>query len=165
MRKQLSLILAGGLTLLSGAVYAVTTTSNFTVQIIISAACTIISASNVTFPGQGVLTANVPNSGTPAIVVQCTNTTPYTIGLNAGTGAGATVANRKMTGPGAATINYSIYQDAGFTTVWGNTIGTDTQSITSNGTQNSWSVYARVPAQNTPAPGTYTDTITVSVTY
>ncbi|WP_163468383.1 spore coat protein U domain-containing protein, partial [Klebsiella michiganensis] len=28
-----------------------------------------------------------------------------------------------------------------------------------------YTVYGRVPVQTTPAPGTYTDTITVTVTY
>jgi spore coat protein U-like protein len=164
MRKQLSLIFAGGLTLLSGAVYAVTTTQNFTVQIIIQAACTIISADNITFGTQGVLTTAVPGSAAQ-IKVQCTNTTNYNIGLNAGTGVGATVANRKMTAPGGATINYSLYKDSGFTTVWGNTILTDTVPDTGTGVIKTYNVYGQVPAQSTPAPATYTDTITVTVTY
>jgi hypothetical protein len=106
--------------------------------------------------------ANVDQSST--VQVQCTNTTPYNIGLNAGTGAGATVAVRKMTS-GGATINYSLYTDNGRTTVWGNTVGTDTVSATSSGASQSYTVFGRVPAQTTPAPATYTDTITVTVTY
>jgi hypothetical protein len=42
--------------------------------------------------------------------VQCTNGTPYSIGLNAGAGSGATVAVRKMT-HGSATIDYSLYRN------------------------------------------------------
>ena len=66
---------------------------------------------------------------------------------------------------GGATINYSLYTDAGRTTVWGNTVGTDAVSATGNGASQSYTVYGRVPAQTTPAPATYTDTITVTVTY
>ncbi len=142
---------------------AATTTTTFTVQITIVADCIINSASTLNFGGaQGVLAANVDQTST--ISVQCTNTTPYNIGLNAGTGTGATVAVRRMTNAGN-TINYSLYTDAARSTVWGNTVGTDTVSATGNGAAQSYTVYGRVPPQTTPAPATDTDTLTVTVTY
>jgi len=147
---------------LGGASHTATTTTTFTVQITITASCTINSASTLNFGSQGVLSANVDQTST--IQVQCTNTTPYNIGLDAGTGTGATVAARKMTN-GANTVTYSLYSDSGRTTVWGNTIGTDTVAATGNGAAQSYTVYGRVPPQTTPAPAVYTDTITVTVTY
>lgn len=128
----------------------------------ITASCIINSAGNLVFPSTGVIAANV--DATSTLSVQCTNTTPYNIGLNAGTGTGATVAVRKMTN-GAATINYSLYSDSGRTTVWGNTVGTDTVSSTGTGSAQSFTIYGRVPPQTTPAAATYSDTITVTVTY
>jgi len=142
--------------------FATTTTSTFTVQITLAATCVINSTSTLDFGTQGVLTANVDQTST--IQVQCTNTTPYNVGLDAGTGTGATVAVRKLTS-GGATVNYTIYSDSGRTTVWGNTVATDTVAATGNGAAQSYTVYGRVPAQTTPAPGTYTDTVTVTVTY
>jgi spore coat protein U-like protein len=142
--------------------FAATSTASFTVQVTIVASCTINSASTLNFGSRGVLTANVDQIS--AIQVQCTNTTPYTIGLDAGLGTGATVAVRKMTS-GGATVNYSLYSDSLRTTVWGTTIGTDTVAATGNGAAQSYTVFGRVPAQTTPAPGTYTDTVTVTVTY
>jgi spore coat protein U-like protein len=114
------------------------------------------------FGSQGVLVANVDNTST--LQVQCTNTTPYNIGLDAGTGSGATVAARKMSS-GANTITYSLYRDSGRATVWGNTVGTNTVSGIGNGASQAYTVYGRVPPQTTPAAATYTDTITVTVTY
>ena len=146
----------------SKVVAAATATTTFTVQMTITATCTVNSASTLNFGTQGVLAANVDQTST--IQVTCTNTTPYNIGLNAGTGAGATVAVRKMTS-GANTVNYTLYSNSGRTTVWGNTVGTDTQAATGNGSAQSYTVYGRVPSQAAPAPGTYTDTITVTVTY
>ena len=146
----------------TGAANAATTSSNFTVQITIAASCTINSATNMDFGTNGVLASNVDQTST--IQVQCTDTTPYNIGLDAGTGSGATVANRKMTS-GAATVNYTLYSNSGRTTLWGNTVGTDTVAATGNGSGQTHTVYGRVPAQTTPAPGTYTDTVTVTVTY
>ena len=109
---------------------AATTTSTFTVQMTVTSSCVINSASTLNFGNQGVLVANVDNTST--LQVQCTNTTPYNIGLDAGTGTGATVAARKMTN-GANTITYSLYSDSGRTTVWGNTVGTNTVSATGTG--------------------------------
>jgi len=162
MRKFLLPCLAAGAALIGSAAYAATTTSTFTVQATIQAQCVINSASTLDFGTQGVLASNVDQTST--IAVQCTNTTPYNIGLNAGTGSGATVATRKLTS-GGATINYSLYTDSGRSTVWGNTVGTDTQAATGSGAAQSYTVYGRIPTQSTPAPGTYTDTITVTVTY
>ena len=147
---------------LANAANAATATSTFSVQMTVTSSCVINSASTLNFGNAGVLVANVDNTST--LQVQCTNTTPYNIGLNAGTGSGATVAVRKMTG-GSSTINYSLYSDSGRTTVWGNTVGTNTVAGTGNGASQSYTVYGRVPAQTTPAAATYTDTITVTVTY
>jgi spore coat protein U-like protein len=142
--------------------YAATATTTMTVQMTITATCLINSASSLNFGTQGVLSANVDQTST--IQVTCTNSTPYNIGLNAGTGTGATVATRKMTS-GATTVNYTLYSNSTRTTVWGNTVGTDTVAATGNGSAQSYTVYGRVPTQAAPAPGTYTDTITVTVTY
>src|SRR5712671_1448869 len=142
--------------------FAATTTATFTVQVTITATCTINSASALNFGSQGVFTANVDQIST--IQVQCTNTTPYTIGLDAGLGSGATVAVRKMTS-GGVTVNYTLYSDSLRTTVWGTTVGTNTVAATGNGAAQSYTVYGRIPAQTTPAPGTYSDTVTVTVTY
>ena len=144
------------------ASFAATATSTFTVQATITATCTINSAATLNFGTQGILTANVDQTST--IAVTCTNTTPYNVGLDAGTGSGATVASRKLTS-GGATLNYTLYSDSGRTTVWGNTVSTDTLAGTGNGASQSLTVYGRLFSQTTPAPGTYTDTITVTVTY
>jgi len=101
---------------------------------------------------------------TNTIQVLCTNTTPFNIGLDAGTASGATVTTRKLTN-GAATINYFLYSNSGRTTNWGNTVGTDTVASTGTGVAQSFTVYGRVPVQLTPTPGIYSDTVTVTLTY
>jgi spore coat protein U-like protein len=141
---------------------AATATSTFTVSITLAATCTVASPNTLDFGSNGILSANVDQTTT--FTVTCSNTTPYNVGLDAGTGTGATVATRKMTS-GGATVNYTLYSNAGRTTVWGNTVGTDTVAGTGNGAAQTLTVYGRVPSQSTPAPGTYTDTITVTVTY
>jgi len=144
-------------------VNAQTVSTQFTVQITISGGCLLNSATNMDFGTHGVLATN--NDATSVITVQCTNTTPFNIGLNAGTGASATVTNRLMTGTGGATVAYSLYQTAARDTVWGNTVGTNTVSGTGTGAAQQYTVYGRVLPQNTPAPGVYTDTVTATITY
>ena len=146
----------------AGASYAASTTTTFAVQATVTATCTINSATTLNFGSVGVLASNVDQSST--IQVTCTNTTPYNIGLDAGTGSGATVAVRKLTS-GGATINYSLYTSNAYSTVWGTTVGTDTQAGTGNGSAQSYTVFGRIPPQTSPAPGSYADTITVTVTY
>jgi spore coat protein U domain-containing protein, fimbrial subunit CupE1/2/3/6 len=149
--------------LLSGAADAASpATTQFQVQLTIQDECVIHSAPTLDFGTSGVLTAAVNQSST--IVIQCTNTTPYNIGLDAGTGTGATVAVRKMKN-GTASVNYSLYTDSGHNTVWGNTIGTDAVGSTGTGANQSFVVYGQVPAQTTPAANAYADTITVTVSY
>ncbi|WP_167514653.1 Csu type fimbrial protein [Mesorhizobium intechi] len=137
------------------------TSSGSTWTATINANCNV-SATNVNFGSVGVLASNVDSTG--SVTVRCTDSTPYNIGLSAGSGSGATVASRKMTN-GVKTVTYSLYSDSGRTTVWGNTIGTNTSSGTGTGLDQAYTVYARAPAQTTPAPGTYTDTVVVTVTY
>ena len=159
LRATLAFVSAAVTLFPSGDAAATTTTSSFSVTMTLTASCTIVSTATLNFGSQGVLTANVDQTTT--LQVQCTNTTPYNIGLDAGTGTGAT---RKLTS-GANTVNYSLYSDSGRTTVWGNTVGTNTVSATGSGASQTYTIYGRVPPQTTPAPGTYTDTITVTVTY
>jgi spore coat protein U-like protein len=140
---------------------AATTTTTFSVSMTITASCAV-AASALAFGSSGILSANV--DATTTVSVTCTNSTPYNVGLDVGTGTGATVAARKMTS-GGATVTYSLYQNTGRSTVWGNTVSTDTLAGTGNGSAQVLTVYGRVPSQTTPAPATYTDTITVTVTY
>jgi spore coat protein U-like protein len=141
---------------------ATSTTNTFSVQLSVTASCVISSASTLNFGAAGVIATAINQTST--LQVQCTNLTPYNIGLNAGTSSGATVTTRKMTS-GANTISYALYSDVGMTSNWGQTIGTDTVSSTGTGAVQSFTVYGQVPAQPTPAPGVYSDTVTVTVTY
>jgi hypothetical protein len=106
---------------------------------------------------------NVDATGT--VSVNCTTGVGYTIKLDVGAGAGATFASRKMT-PGANLLNYSIYDSAGRTSVWGDGTGaTVTVASTGTGAAQSISAYGRIFGAQTPPPGTYTDTVNVTVSY
>jgi spore coat protein U-like protein len=103
---------------------------------------------------------------TTTLQVACTGGTTYNVGLNVGTGAGATITTREMTGPGGAELSYQLFSDAGYSVNWGNTVGTNTVSgnNAAGGVQNI-TVYGQIPAGQAPPQGTYTDTIIATLTY
>jgi spore coat protein U-like protein len=141
------------------AANATTATTTFAVTANVQANCTI-TAAPLAF---GNYTGAVNNAAS-TITATCTNTTPYNVGLNAGTATGATVTNRSMVN-GANLLNYKITSDAGHSTNWGNTIGTDTVTGTGSGAAQTLNVYGQIPAAQFVTPGAYSDTITATLTY
>lgn len=98
--------------------------------------------------------------GNGSLRVNCLLNTPYRVLLSPG-GSG-NVATRRMTGPASAQINYNLYTSAAYTTIWDNTTGV---TGTGTGADQYLQVFGRVPKQAAPTPGTYTDTITVTVSW
>lgn len=163
MRRSLLL----GLTALLGAGGGATAwTATLTVSLTVNAAC-LVDANDLIFGTVNPLSGS-PTDGAAALSVTCTNTTPYQVALNAGTGGGATVASRKMKGQlhPTAVLAYSLYRDSTRTQIWGQTAPTDTKSGTGTGLPQSLTVYGRVFAgQNTVQVDSYRDTVQVTVTY
>lgn len=141
---------------------AQTSTATFTVTATVLPACTVVGGVPLAF---GVITPGVQRDGSVTVTATCTLGTPYTLALDAGTGSGATVASRRMTS-GSDTLTYTLYQDAGRSTLWGDgTAGTSVRSSTGTGLSQTFTVYGRVPSNATAPVGSYTDTITVTATY
>ncbi len=147
------------LILVPASAFAAVATTTFNVTATVQATC-LVNATSLAFGTY----SGAQLDGASTVNVTCTNTTPYTVGLDAGTFAGATVTTRRMTGPAAAPLSYSLYSDAGRTTNWGNTTGSWVAG-TGNGSAQGISVYGRISAAQYATPGAYTDTITVTVTY
>ncbi len=163
MKTKFSLFLIPGLLISNiNAVYGSTTTASLLVSATVINACSVTSGT-LAFGSYSTLNSS-PTNATASISVTCTLSVPYNVGLDAGTGTGATVAARKMTN-GASTLTYSIYQDSGHTTVWGNTIGTNTVTGTGTGLLQTLTAYGQIPASQVVLALAYTDTVTVTVTY
>ncbi len=166
MHKILTATLAAGV-MAAGVAQSATTTATFavtaTVQSTCSASATALAFGTYT-PGSGGLTNN------STISVKCTKNTPYTVTLNAGATTGDAFTQRLMAS-GANTLQYNLYTTAGFATVFGDgTGGTGTATGTGAGiaTANTVTVYGQLldsAANQAAVPGSYTDTITVTVTY
>lgn len=121
---------------------------------------------NVTHVAFGSYTGGVTDAS-GAVSVTCTNGTGYTVALDAGAGSGATVASRKLTHASQSdqTLSYSLYSDALHTSVWGQSTGTNTVAGTGTGAAVSHTVYGRVFSSQYPKAGSYSDTVTVTVSY
>ncbi|MDR0182334.1 Csu type fimbrial protein [Lysobacter arvi] len=141
---------------------AATKSATFQVLATMVSDCTVISAPNIDFGTIGVLSANVDMTST--LTVACTPGTAYTVSLDAGTGTGSTITDRRMVS-GSNSLKYQLFRDSGRTQNWGNTPGTDTQGGTGNGSNNAYTIYARIPAQTSPAVGSYASTVTATITY
>ncbi len=126
---------------------------------IVPATCLIAVATAPFGPYVGKVAAT-----TATFTVTCTVTTAYSIALNAGLAEGATVGKRWMSNPGGR-IAYSLCSDPAFTLNWGQTTGVDTVGGIGIGGPQVLTVYARIPAGQYPAPGTYTDTVVATVSY
>jgi spore coat protein U-like protein len=137
-----------------------TATTQFTVTTVVVSSCTV-AATALNF---GAYTGTLINS-TSTVTVNCTSGGTYDVGLDAGTATGATVTNRSMTGPGGALLGYNLFQDAALTLNWGNTVGTDTLAGTATGSAQLLTVYGQLPGNQTAQAGSYSDTITVTITY
>jgi spore coat protein U-like protein len=164
IRRLLAVAIAAALCGHSGAaVYNNgTNIATFDVTMGLVANCAVAATAMNFGASVGVLTAAV--NATSDIRVTCTNTTPFNLGLNEGTGAGSSGTTRFMSGTGAnsATVKFNLSQSSGGS-LWGNTQGTDTLGGTGTGNQQTLTVYGQIPAQASPAPDTYKSTITATV--
>jgi spore coat protein U-like protein len=135
-----------------------------TVTATVVSPCTV-SANPLNFGAVAAGTSNV--AGSTGIGVTCAMNVAYNIGLTPGNNA--TNGLGSMTGQVyGASLPYQLYQNAAHSSVWGNL---STNMLTAaNGLQpgtgslQNYTVYAVAPNTNF-TPDTYTDTVTVSVTY
>jgi spore coat protein U-like protein len=137
------------------------TATGFNWTATVAAQC-VVSAQAIPFPSSGLLTANKDATGT--VTPTCTSTTPYTIALDGGTTGATNPTQRKMS-KGTERVTYGIYRNSARTQPWGSTQGTNTASGTGTGSSQNFTAYGRVPAQTTPSPGNYADTVVTTITY
>lgn len=148
-----------------------TATATLTVQITITASCTI-NASTLNFgaavPGTTLVASNV--TGSTTVSVTCTNGSPFSIGMD--NGANASGVQRRMKN-GTNYLNYGLYLDAAYTQPW-TTAATNSTCTTANscylgtgnGSAQSINIYGQVPSTGiAPPTGTYSDSVTMTITY
>ena len=140
-------------------VAAATATASMTITATVQPTCQIAAATL----DLGVYTGQ-QRDGSATLSVTCTNTTPYYINIGAGLNPDAS-GYPTMAGAGAARLAYRLYQDAGRTIPWRNTLNVDGRAGTGTGSVQTLTVYGRIAAGNFATPGTYSDTVIVTVNY
>lgn len=150
----------GSLGLIGTAAAAGSATDSFDVTAQVIGVCTFDSGiADIDF---GSYTgATITRSST--VAVTCTNGAPYTIALDAG--ANGTFATRAMAS-GGNLLNYNLYTENSYTTIWGDgTSSTSTMGATGDGDTDSYTIYANMPASQSLIVGSYSDTVTATVSY
>jgi len=135
--------------------------TSFAITADVPATCRV-TTNDLSFGSFGLL--GIQHDASTTLAPTCTNGTAYQIGLDGGLSGATNPTLRRMT-KGGESITYGLYRDGCRTQAFGQTLGSDTLSGTGSGVAQTASVYGRVPAQATPSPGLYSDTIVVSVTY
>lgn len=130
------------------------------------AACTVSAVSGVIFGNYNVFSATAATGTGSFAVRNCTSKkTIYTAELSTGSG---TYAARTMT-TGINTLQYNLYTSNSHTNVWGDgTGGSGTVSGTGTTTASggpSNTIYGRVPAGQDVSAGSYTDSITITISF
>jgi spore coat protein U-like protein len=167
MRKHAIVPISAGILLaVAGVAQAATKTATFGVSATVNPNC-FVSATNMSF---GAYTGIADVDATSDVSVRCSKNAAYALSLSAGTTAGASYSPRLLT-DGTDTLQYNLYTTAARNAVWGD--GTNSSSTvggtgTGLGNTLTHTVYGRVfdNATNQGAGvGSYSDSITVTVTY
>ncbi|MBY0502035.1 MAG: spore coat U domain-containing protein [Alphaproteobacteria bacterium] len=140
--------------------HTATATTNMNVKVNVVGHCTI-SATDFLFEdydGTGGQ-ALIQSPQTP-ITVTCANGVGYTIGASAGSGSFTTRTMKN----GANSINYNLYTDNGYATVWNNS--TQLVNGNGNGSPQTPTIYGQIPANQTVNTGLlYSDILTLTLKY
>ncbi|QXP88860.1 Csu type fimbrial protein [Methylococcus capsulatus] len=104
------------------------------------------------------------------IQVKCTKGSTHSITMGPGTGTGANCTGTpvRYMKQGTDQLQYALYQDSGFSTVWGCTTGTGGNAYSYSASSNGYSnitVYGKIPAEQDVPAGSYSDTVTVTVVF
>ncbi|NKN36437.1 spore coat protein U domain-containing protein [Agrobacterium sp. a22-2] len=135
------------------------TQADFTVDATVAANC-LIEIEDIDFGIHGIIDTEVTATG--GIDVTCTPGTTYSISMDGGL-TGATDPEQRLMQSGSNTIAYGLYSDASHSTPWGSA-SANLVSGTGAGSVESLPVYGRVEPQSA-APGQYSDTVVVTITY
>ena len=160
MKKLLLTLLGVGVVQVSSAA---TATATFTVNGALADTC----RASMSAPAVALADLSIVSTGTTALQVTCRTGTPYT--MNVTSANGWKLINGSNSVPYAINYTGSL---AGVNSTWSGTVGTTTPvSVTSQnqsgtGVQVSYNLsIVNSIADATVAPGTYSDTVTVNISY
>lgn len=138
----------------SSPVGAADAPASFIMHANVSANC-LLQTHDLDFGTAGIIGSNIDAATT--LDVTCTPGTGYSISIDGGSSGDP---DHRLLHDGTKTVGYGLFADAQHTDVW----GADTVSDEGTGATQHAPVYGRVPPQ-AAAPGSYTDTVVVTIAY
>jgi spore coat protein U-like protein len=147
-----------------GVASANTSTGSIAVTSNVVGSCTVAGAP---FPFGAYSNTLIQTSVASGVSATCTNGESYTISFNNGIGTGASYTKRVLTGSfSGSTLAYELYKDSGYSQILGDgTNSTATITGTGNGSAQTYTIYGSMAASQGLTAGTYSDTVTVTITY
>ena len=125
--------------------------------------CTTLTGGTISFAAY-VPDATDANDAATTVKVNCTKGTQVTISMDKGQGSGASTTTRKLASADDS-LNYSLYTDTSRSDVWGE----DAAAVVFAGegllSQTTLDVYGRIAAGQDVKPGSFSDTVTVTLSY
>ncbi len=99
-----------------------------------------------------------------SLSVSCDAGTVFSIELSKGSGD---YARRSMQGVGQGTLTYNLYTRPDYQEVWGDGVAPGTQRVTGigSGEQQVFTVFGLIPRGQTPPPGQYFDSVTITIKF
>lgn len=141
----------------AGYARAGTVSASITVSATVVSTCSV-GGSAVAFGAQAPGAAATQQA---ALTVNCSPGTAYQLALNDGLSGDA--AERRMAGPGGATLAYDLYRDGARSLRWRD--GADAAAGVGTGEVQTLPVYAALAAGMQSVTGSYSDTVTATLSY
>lgn len=147
----------------TSAASAATTSTTLAASTTVAAKCYSLTATAIAFDAYEPDAAAASTKST-TITAYCTKGTPLTVSLDKGANGASTSARKLLLSGGSDELSYQLYSDVNAATVWDDNDGK--VSGTGNGlNQLSYTVYGKIPAKQDVSPGSYADSVQVTVTY
>jgi spore coat protein U-like protein len=151
---------------------ATTISTNVSVTASIASVCVFDTTPTtaVAFGAYNPLSGTDLDSTAGTIVARCTKNTAYSLALGVGGGTGAAYSTGRFMSNGTDDLEYNLFTDNTYTTVWGDgTDSSDTVDGTGTGIAAAFNqtttIYGRIPNSQNLSSGSYSDTVTVDLTY
>lgn len=123
--------------------------------------CEIVNVDDLAFGNKSpVEGSQLQADATASIAIQCPTGTRYALSI--GDGLHPDGSQRRLCNNGEC-LRYDLYQNAAHTVTWAP--GSPQKQFASDGQPQQVVVYGKVPAQQWPSAGVYTDTVVVTLTY
>lgn len=174
----LSVALAGLVLAASPTAHASTLTKQFQVTAEVLPFCAV-NTFDLDFGAYTTVNVNggVPLDAFSFVYVLCPDQVAYTVALDEGLAsaeagiaceAGSPAPSRNMrstTPPSFGSLPYILYSDEARTVPWGCSPDTDVAGVGNGASFTEYRVYGRIPAASVTLADTYSDTVTVTVTF